>query len=325
MGIGGIGIAKKGGYFMAIDKKDAIALKPRPGIPKGIHNLGQMVLEKGGWYYGSDYDQKEFNLIAWDFASDCTGDKCPVFNRCMYLNGWEGKDRCRMQQQYFLHIIRAFASAAGKNDERVGQEDVIRFGYSLLPLYGQLFRFKLFELGNSELLTLNARGEVRINPIYKEIREIIKTIHGVWRDICQSIKPEKEKAAVPGLGDDAFIDALYCVGEKPKGKTVAPDDDGSGMDFDGEEEIPDGDGVAVDMDEYNTVEECRPVTRSNKKHALDKVDWKLKEKRRREKKAKEPKPVRKRKELKQVLSPMQKIRKRNAEERAANMEIKKNG
>lgn len=319
-----------------MDRSKAAVTRPERhtnrGVPVSVvENLGQMVLEKGGWWYNTQKktDAQGFNLVAWDFASACTREKCPVFSRCMYLNEWEERDKCRMQQQYFLSIIKAFAAAAEKNDGRASQDEVVKFGYSLLPLYGQLFRFKLFELGDGELMTLNARGEVRVNPIFKEIREIIKTIHGVWRDICQTLRPVAERSATPGLGNDAFIDALYCIGEGDgkKGKTVAPDEvseDGSGMDFDGDEEIPECDGEGVDIEKYNTAQECRPVTtvgRKRKRHALDKVDWTIKEKRRKADAAKTPK-IRKRKGPNKVLSPMQKIRERNAAERAANMEIK---
>jgi len=294
-----------------------------PAIGDLRNRVGQVRLEKGSWNTNGVND---FYLVAWDFAVPCEYEKCVVYDRCTYVRKWtmkEGKeglgkagrtDKCVMQMRYIRNVMFAFARKM-KKDKRNEHEDVIKFGFSLIPLYAQLFKFKLYEFGNNDVMVYSARGDSKINPVYKEIREIIKTIHGVWRDIGSGIKMEKSPSEI---GDDAFLDALYCVNDNPKNNDdnniTVSDEKGSGIDFDGdqydknEDEISE-DGIPVDeIEQYNTLFD------TNKRKQTPKVLKKSTKRKRKRKK--EPKiTVR-------VLSPLQRAGLRDVGERP-NTEVRK--
>lgn len=262
------------------------------------NRIGQIRLEKGQW---NAKGVKDFYLVAWDFAVPCDYEKCVVYDRCTYLEKWtmrEGKeglgkagrtDKCVMQMRYLRNVMTAFVGKM-KQTQKNEQEDIIKFGFSLLPLYAQLFKFKLYEFGNNDVMVYSARGDSKINPVYKEIREIIKTIHGVWRDIGAGIKMEKNPTEI---GDGAFIDALYCVGEDDKQREEAPDS-GSGIQFseeDAEEVSEKGTGLDIEIPD----EKPKKADRRKRKKKRKKV----------------------KKEPVVVLSPLQKIRRRNKEAKEA--------
>ena len=266
-------------------------------LPNHIRdNVGKVLLEKGTWRID---EENEFFLNAWDFSIPCAREKCVVHSRCIYVRHWNMRedklgspgytDKCKMQQRYLRSVIYAFVDKmrrAGKNE----QEQVLKLGYSLIPLYAQLFKFKLYEYANNDVMVYSPRGDSKINPVYKEIREIIKTIGGVWREIGGSVK----EADTSAVGDDAFIDALYCVNEDDKVRESGSEE-GSGVDFGEESSAVSEEGEGLDVD-YSDVK--------HKKRDPRTFDKKQKRKR---KKVKKEKPV--------VLSPMQRIRKMHAEKR----------
>ena len=239
-------------------------------LPGAVRNdIGAVKLEKGTWNCSSD-TEKSFYLIAWDFAFKCRYEDCGLFERCTYVKHWtmrredlgkQGRtDKCRMQQRYMKSIIYAFVEKM-RSAKKSEQESVIKLGFHLLPLYAQLFKFKLLEIDNDELLMRTARGDSKINPIYKEIREIIKTITTVWKDIGSSTRM---KMNIRDVGDSAFIDAMYSAVEgddedEDADKSVS--EKGTSWDFD-EEDSPDADeeGEGLDLDKYNTVETGKKVS-----------------------------------------------------------------
>jgi hypothetical protein len=90
--------------------------------------------------------------------------------------------------------------------------------------------------------------------VYKEIREIIKTITTVWKDIGDSVKMRVNPTSI---GDGAFIDAMYSTldqGDESE-EQQNTSDKGSAWDFDEEEhEEVEEDGSGIDIEKYNTLE-----------------------------------------------------------------------
>jgi len=194
--------------------------------------LGGGRLEKGSW--------NDIFLITWDFADKCIKKECPMYNVCDYhkretRNGVPS-DKCFMQQRYLRNVI---AATMQKMDKRKGmtQENVIKLGYHILPLYAQLFKFKMMEyqMKSSDLVYISEKGTPKVHPIYKEIREIVKAIEGVWRGI-EGMGGTKGSKASADIGDDAYVDAMYEVmGEEPfveEAKVEEDDGKGVAMDFD---------------------------------------------------------------------------------------------
>ena len=232
-------------------------------LPNPVRDsIGAVKLEKGHWQDVKDAE-KRFYLIAWDFAFKCRYEDCGLFERCTYVKHWTmrrdelGKagrtDKCRMQQRYMKSVIYAFVEKM-RNAKKTEQEAVIKLGFHLLPLYAQLFKFKLLEIDNDEILMTTARGDQKINPVYKEIREIIKTITTVWKDIGDSVKMRVNPT---NIGDSAFIDAMYSTLDQSEENDEEQNtsDKGSAWDFDEEEheEVAE-DGSGIDIEKYNSLE-----------------------------------------------------------------------
>lgn len=208
-------------------------------IPHSIQNrLGHGKLEKGTWKYDKNDDEDEqFYLIAWDFAKKCTGEKCPLYHLCDYKDGWMMKkesgvgatSNCMLHQKYLKNVIHAVVQKM-KDRRDVTQEGVIKLGYQLLPLYDQLFKFKMWEYSNEELVYVSEKGTPKVHPVYKEIREIIKSISSVWREVGGVDKaPDNPK----DVGDISFVDAVSgATGQERKEVADNVSQEGTGIDFD---------------------------------------------------------------------------------------------
>jgi len=203
-------------------------------VPSSIQNhLGHGKLEKGRWAVGEDKEQS-FYLMAWDFAKECTGEDCPLYHLCEYRHyahmnkeHHSATTKCMLHQRYLKNVLHAVVEKM-KRSEDFTQESVIKMGYQMLPLYDQLFKFKMWEYNNNDLVYLSEKGTPKVHPVYKEIREIIKTISGIWRDLGGVDK----KADPKGIGDRSFIDAVHSAsgGEAAPAEEPASGE-GTGMDF----------------------------------------------------------------------------------------------
>lgn len=199
-------------------------------IPTSVQNhLGDAKLEKGNW--------NGLYLIAWDVAEICTQEDCPMYDRCVYKDQRhmrkkeQGKpgytNKCLLQQRYLKNVLHAVVETMMfKNDS--SKEQVVRMGLHIIPLYAQLFKFKMWEYGHEELVYTSEKGTPKVHPVYKEIREIIKTIEGVWVKIGGNRKNAKRAGEI---GDTEFVDAMYEeIDENEAPKQITSE--GLGLDFD---------------------------------------------------------------------------------------------
>lgn len=219
--------------------------RTQSATPPSIKNrLGKGKIEKGPW--GKLY------VWAWDFAEVCQWEDCNIYHLCEYKDGvrmtrdtetpfiakttaqYGSTNKCMMQQRYLKNVLHAIIQTLQKK-KNVSTENMIRMGYQMIPLYAQLYKFKKFEFTNNELTYISDKGAMKVNPIYKEIREIIKTIEGIWIKIGSGIKDRKSSDEI---GDGSYIDAMHgALGEKaqeylPKEDESVDLEDGTGLDFD---------------------------------------------------------------------------------------------
>lgn len=219
------------------------------------NSFGTGVLEKGRYpYWDNNYRGVDDGvyLIAWDFVGKCKYEECSLFKQCHYVKLEQMNrekqhhdrftDNCLMQYRYLKSVLFGFIERMRK-EKKVEQEDVLKFGYHMLPLYTQLFKFKQFEHSGESVLVFTSRGDAKINPIYKEIREVIKTITTVWKDIGGKESSKK----LQEIGDAAYIDAMYTELEGNEdideatntkqdlfSKGTKVNEDGTGLDIEGE-------------------------------------------------------------------------------------------
>ena len=228
--------------------------------------VGKGKLEKGKW--------NQFDIIAWDFSQPCNGSKCELYDICEYRDkrvkrGRKRKDgvnnegkpayggKCGMQLRYMKNALAGVILLYGEGGGKNRMAEMVRVGYHLLPLYNQLFQFSRLEYAEKELTSLSDRGAIRINPVYKEIREIISSLESTWQKIEAKANPggRKKKTGATAESDGDFLDAMYeVVGASMKslpllndGKddeifdkvtNTLEDESGGGMDF-GAGDIPD--------------------------------------------------------------------------------------
>lgn len=157
--------------------------------------------------------KKDIVLVSWDALPNCTENSCKIFDKCNITEGMkESKYVCGVMKNYLKSIsLILFRNYGDKLDEL----QWTKIGLELLPLYRNLVRMKIYELGLVSITTTSRQGNIVINPIYREMREQMKVIELIWKSL--------NLGGIPlGVGD------------------IPPDDD-----FDGDEEAieirPDGD------------------------------------------------------------------------------------
>lgn len=201
-------------------------------LPGSVRNaFGEGKIEKGRWGRG----ENSVYMVAWDFVEECTHEDCPLHGICHYVDSFYmrgngvngGSNKCLMQQRYLKNVLHAVMDKIGDKKGEMNQENVIKLGYHLMPMYAQLFKFKCFEYTKPKLVYTTEKGTPKVHPVYKEIREIIKTLSGLWRDIGGD---PKKRPDMGKIGDASFIDAMFeeennnPIGEEESAK-------GTGLDY----------------------------------------------------------------------------------------------
>lgn len=140
------------------------------------------------------------NLVAWDCIQDCRPDSCPIGSQCMY----KASEKCGVQVQY----LQALTDTLFTTYRYLSEEMLFKIGMHLVPLYSQLCRQKIVEKSVGSLCYEDAKGVTRIHPIYKEIRETMKVIVVMWKEMGFNGMPNGANPDVPtfmnnrdGFGD----------------------------------------------------------------------------------------------------------------------------
>ncbi len=141
-------------------------------------------------------------LFSWDVVPTCpvppapntdvplTMIVCPAILLCDFAKSSEDKViKCGVTTQY----LRGTAEILFNNfASLLSEDDFYRLGMHLMPLYRMLAKLKIHELGVRRAVTTSDRGVTKANPIYKEIRETIKSIEAMWVSL-QLSGPNKRK------------------------------------------------------------------------------------------------------------------------------------
>ncbi|OIN96811.1 hypothetical protein AUJ66_05210 [Candidatus Desantisbacteria bacterium CG1_02_38_46] len=115
-------------------------------------------------------------IISWEVAKPCRGERCPASDLCDYERG----SRCRVENTY----LRSVAAVIYRNFITVLDEPTLmRIGLHLMPIYQNLCRLKIVEIGVVDAVMTDDKGKPFINPVYKEMREHIKLLEQTWRSL----------------------------------------------------------------------------------------------------------------------------------------------
>lgn len=147
-----------------------IGEKRSDSIPSYMQErMGKMGVMKG------KTDDGAVSLYSWDAVAECEVENCPAYLNCPYQK--EGK--CHAQVQY----LKAVTSIVFNNFDEITEPQLYRVGMHLVPLYKTLCRMKLEEIGTTSVAYTDSKGNRKVNPIFREIRETIKVIELTWKSI----------------------------------------------------------------------------------------------------------------------------------------------
>ena len=140
---------------------------------------------------------KDFTALVWNCCKICNSERCPIVGRCEHET--DG-DVCVPQKLYLENIYSAALDMLGIS---FSTREAVRLGVHLLPLYGILFELKIAASNLKSIWEYyGANGDIRVNPIYKEIREHTKTIDAMWSSLGYK--------QLVGHGSSLEGDSSYC-------------------------------------------------------------------------------------------------------------------
>ena len=155
--------------------------------------LGTMYVTKGSDTTGMK------QIITWEVIKFCSGERCPAFALC----GYEKVGKCKVEGTY----LRSIAQILHRNFIDVLDEPTLtRVGMHLMPIYQNLCRLKISELGVDNPGEADDNGRALINPVYTEIWEHIKLLEQTWRSLGLSdYYVEAEMGGEPDLGEEEEV------------------------------------------------------------------------------------------------------------------------
>lgn len=106
----------------------------------------------------------------------CNHKKCIIADECKFKK----TGKCGVQTVYVNNV----ASAISRMYKGMNNSEKFRIACHLLPLYAQLGRLQMVEIGVVQPCYLDAKGNQKIHPVFKEIRETLKTIAVMWREMA---------------------------------------------------------------------------------------------------------------------------------------------
>jgi len=139
-------------------------------LPSSIRkNIGTMMIAKGVT------DDGLLRLYQWDAIDRCTGEDCPSYSSCTAAK----TGQCSVQLAYVQSIL----DMVYRNYEEYLSEPLLfRIGMHILPMYKMLCKLKIAEMGCRSACYYTPKGDIKIHPIFREIRNTISTISMLWKD-----------------------------------------------------------------------------------------------------------------------------------------------
>ena len=136
--------------------------------------------------------------MVWNAPKICFEESCPIVSRCECPK--EG-GVCSMHKNYLESIYISAIDILGIG---ITTRDAVRLGMHIIPLYSILFELKLAVAACTSVYTVGRDSGIRINPIYKELREHIKCIDDMWKNLGF------KQLAGFGTGNTVDGDSDYC-------------------------------------------------------------------------------------------------------------------
>jgi len=146
------------------------------------------------------------SLHEWAPVPLCTDKDCPLDKRCIFTRR-DGK--C----QVIAGIIKAASNNILNNyGPKLNNSQKNRIGQHLMPLYGNLARMFVVETALDSPQFIDIKGFPKMHPVYREIRETIRGIELLWKQIGLVDMPIGE-AEIGNYYDQMEAEAMQEVKE----------------------------------------------------------------------------------------------------------------
>jgi len=176
------------------------------------------------------YSDETSRLVAGKFLWTIRADICKLSERCQYVK----KGFCSVESQYLSAITAPVLKLLDESSAaRLTELDWQDFGLKMIPLYHDLIKVKKAEAALCSVIVYSSHG-VRMHPLYREKRDIIKAIDSL--DISKLLKEKFRELGMKDVtpagagpdvgelleqhGDPDFADSLMDSGKKGDGNEV---------------------------------------------------------------------------------------------------------
>ncbi len=159
--------------------------------------LGSLEIHKGSTKEG-------IPVVMWDSIPQCIPERCKMEEVCPYTH----TGKCSVRMKYITHVYQSLIGQVNPTDAIA----LFKIGFHLVPLYGHLVQFKMEEFGEQVMLASD-NGKRYVNPIFKEIRETIKCINSIQKDLGHSIEKDILRDSMT-QGDNDYYDNLFEDGSE---------------------------------------------------------------------------------------------------------------
>jgi len=133
----------------------------------------------------------------WDAVGPCM-ETCGLRETCTYD---KSARKCKLQVMYLRTVLDIVLENL-PNKESPSEYVLTKVGLMLMPLFKQLITMKILEHALTDP-EIGEDGKVKIHPVYKEIRVIIKDIDNVLKELGMN-----RVQAAPAVGFNPFEDAM---------------------------------------------------------------------------------------------------------------------
>lgn len=153
-------------------------------------------------------------LTGYQYVNKCDVQTCPISDACPHA---QSVVQCKLHKDYMTGITNGIQELIA-----TGAVDKVQLSivcHNILPLYNHLFKFQILEMAQDSPVIYGK--QLYMHPVYKEIRNTVKTIYELWRGIGV-IKSNVPMGEMPVVGQSAasFIDALTS-GTRPDNEPLS--------------------------------------------------------------------------------------------------------
>lgn len=177
---------------------------PMPTVGDARKRLGDVSITKGSTPDG-------IPVVMWDSIPECDPERCQIVEVCPY----EQRGKCAVRKEYLDYVYRHFMGSVDGKDKMA----LFKIGMEIVPLFSHLVTLKIASHG-TQATYFDAKGNIKVNPLYREIRETIRAIGSVMYGMSEAFGKSGKGLNDGGFGDDLlgnsdYYDNLF-KGEAPR-------------------------------------------------------------------------------------------------------------